>query len=161
MSDLDSIATTLKNLKSQGKLNDNIEYIDGPWPGAFYRKVFDDDKIKVFNRGNTTKVFRYHKPIEEIFLDNTSSLVKTMNNMNLRLENKLDRSDECWKKSDEFWQQSNQCWNISSECWSREDRYQNSSKVCWDRFDECRKESEIIWTKRNDCFDKLNNDNTS
>ena len=35
------------------------EVIPTPYPGAFYRKTVDDGKVKIFQRGNTTKVYMY------------------------------------------------------------------------------------------------------
>lgn len=70
MSEFDQLVNTFKKLD----ISDDAEYIQRPYPGAFYRKTFDDGKIKVFQRSNTTKVYFYptFKPKSPKVLSNTN-----------------------------------------------------------------------------------------
>jgi len=161
MSDRDVFDATLKDLKSQGKLRDNVEYSTNFYPGAFYRNIFDNGQIRIYNRGQTSKIYLYphFKPFpsknKEAFVKilDFNSLVKTIEDVNLKLENRLEQSDECFKMMNEYCDKSTECWDISSECYG--DKY--PSNTCFDKFFKCREELEILGTKRNDCFHKLGN----
>jgi hypothetical protein len=41
------------------KVNNRPEVIPSPYPGILYRKTLDDGKLKVFQRGDSTRIYMY------------------------------------------------------------------------------------------------------
>ena len=55
--DCDHLVNTFEKLKIS--VDRKPEVIQTPYPGAFYRKTVDDGKIKVFQKGDITKIYMY------------------------------------------------------------------------------------------------------
>jgi hypothetical protein len=59
----------LINVFDKFHLSEAPKVIATPYPGAFYRKILDDGKIKLFKRFNTTKIYYYPKNKPKIIYD--------------------------------------------------------------------------------------------
>jgi hypothetical protein len=57
--DCEHLIATFEKLKISETKRPTV--ISTPYPGAFYRKTVDDGKIKVFQRGDDTKIWMYPK----------------------------------------------------------------------------------------------------
>jgi hypothetical protein len=65
--------------------NNKPEFIYTTYPGSFYRKTIDDGKVKVFQRGSSTKIYVYPPSI----YDKLDKLDNDLFSLNLKMD-KLD-----------------------------------------------------------------------
>lgn len=139
MSDYDELVSIFKDLELQNTINlDHTTLISRDYPGAFYRKVYDNGKIKVYRRGTVSKVYAYphFKPRKPSNNNNNNIYVGCV-------------------------EQSYQYLEASNECWRRLDGCSKNSAECQKIADECRYISIDFWNKSNDCFRQLNDNNKS
>lgn len=114
----------------------NAEHIHSPYPGAFYRKPFDNGKIKIFTRGTSMKLYMYphFKPRSP------------------KIKNRVYVG--CIEQSYQFLELSNDCWGKMDTCLGNFNECQKISN-------DCRQISVDFFNKSNNCFKKLNDNNKS
>lgn len=133
MSDYDKLVNMIEDLETNYKIDmDKAEYIYTAYPGAFYRKRFDNGKMKVFTRGTSTKAY--------IYPDFKPRSPKSMNNIYVG----------CVGQSYRFLELSNNCWSEMDNC------LENSNE-CQSMSNECRQISVDFFNKSNECFKHINN----
>ena len=79
--------------------NNKPEFISTTYPGSFYRKTIDDGKVKVFQRGSSTKIYVYppsiydkldeSKFVHAIALDKLDNDLEKINLKMDKIDNKL------------------------------------------------------------------------
>ena len=106
MSEYDQLVDMIKDLEINHKINmKDAEYIGRNYPDAFYKKVYDNNKIKVYTKGKTTKVYVYPH-----FKPRTSNHVVNCIEQSYQ---HLKLTNACWDKINDNHQVSIECKQLS------------------------------------------------
>jgi len=102
--EVDELVDVFQNID----LRSDAKYINDSYPGAFYKKIFDDGrKIKIYRRGKTDKVYFY----PEFSPNNPYYKCNTLSEEYWIQINKYKNtpSTNNWDKSEILWEQYHNC----------------------------------------------------